>query len=450
MLRLLVATCALLALPAVASSGNLVYLNGTKFDDRYSMPEHFTGEYSLRDMDTGKVTHVEHRVDGVAEGEYVDSTPTGVIQERGAMRHGKRHGLIQRFDRNGKLQRENAYVDGKLQGLQKDYDEGHLSRVYSVDADGLRDADFGFNAKGQLTQLTCGKRPVSGDDAAWCGLGGKRSTVSLYDETGRLRATEQYLWGQADGTFKRFHLKTGQVLSEARYEKGKEVKDGERHFSADGALSSKTDCDEARSSCTETIFFEDQKPQKPKLVTVYRGGKLERRTTYFQNGKVSQEVARQKDRFVISTSDDEGHVLRKGTYVEASGWSWAEWMPDGVVESFDGDGKLRVKETYKKGVLDGTRELYWTRDGHALKEVSEFAKGKVRHSQVYVDGKLAARLEYAPDGSLSSRQLFEHPRGSSSCSGGVGALGGSGLEGPRSSLMLACVTVGRSWGEDKT
>jgi antitoxin component YwqK of YwqJK toxin-antitoxin module len=395
----------------VHASGNLIYYNGTKFDDRYSKPEHFTGEYSMRDMDTGKVTLVERHVDGVAEGPFAKyDSRTGQLEESGTMRRGKRHGLYQRYNNKGKLQDEYTYVDGAQLGVQKSYDDGVLETVYSVTAvRGGRDVSFSFNKKGQLTQLECGTRSIGKDDAAWCGRDGKVSLVTLYDDEGRVRATQQYQWGRLHGMSRRLHVVTGKVMTEAKFVRGVEQKDGQKDFDAQGELRWKSDCDEARAACTETQFFDGGKEVQSRVV--FKGGKLFSRTDFFQNGKPREEVVREGEQFVVTRSDDEGHRSLKGRFIQSMNWRWTEWMPDGEVEHFDEDGHVWLRERYRKGLREGRREYMWIRDKHALKEEGEYKDDKLLRTSIFVDGKLAAILEYAPDGSLKSKKTISVPEG---------------------------------------
>src|SRR4051812_39308858 len=107
-LRLAAALC---TVPLVAAaSGNLIYYNGKKFDDRYGKPEHFTGEYSMRDMDTGKPTLVESWIDGVPDGAFTKyDARTGKVEETGSHRGGKLAGTLKRYDAQGEQFLEYTY-----------------------------------------------------------------------------------------------------------------------------------------------------------------------------------------------------------------------------------------------------------------------------------------------------------------------------------------------------
>jgi len=207
---------------------------------------------------------------------------------------------------DGVIQQEYAYSNGELQGVQKSYDDGLVSRVYLMVPGNKRPVvQFQLNKKGQPTSLECGDRSISKQDAEWCGMNGKQSTVSLYDEKGSVRSTEQYLWGKLHGLSRKFNVSTGAVREEEKYDHGKLQKDGEKLFNKAGELLVKTDCDDARASCTETEFFEGDE-HEVKTVSVWKKGLLAERTSKYQNGKVRDSMTTEKDHMHIVRYDDEG------------------------------------------------------------------------------------------------------------------------------------------------
>jgi antitoxin component YwqK of YwqJK toxin-antitoxin module len=391
---------------AKGQSVNVLYYNGVKFDDRYSKPEHFTGEMSYRDLETGKVTSREQYVNGETNGPFA-SYRDGRLEESGTNRHGKRHGVFKRWNNQGMLQDEWMYVDGERLGVQKDHEDGVLKRVYLlIPGKPTADTSLTFNKKGQLTQLQCGQHSIGKQDAEWCGMNGKQSTVSLYTDDGKVSSTVQYLWGKEHGTEKSFDVSTGKVRNEKRYVRGVAQAGGERAYDKSGAMLFKSDCDDQRGSCTETEFFDGGK--EVQTVTVWKKGKIDKRTERYQNGKVREEMIADKDHFVISRYDDEAKPVSKGSYISAPGWSWDEYVPDGTLELFMG-GVLWRREQYKAGVRQGLSQEFWVLKGHHIREDSEYAKDEMLRQKVYIDEKLAIELEYMPDGSLKSKKQYAAP-----------------------------------------
>ena len=215
--------CVVLAVfTSVPAWADEIWVNGKKWDDRYGKPQDLTGYLEYRDGD--KVRSREQWVNGEKDGPYVhfdlfkckgECKP----DEMGTYRHGKVDG-IRRSYRDGVLTMENAYVAGKLTGVQKDYRDGVLSRVYLTDDHERVVSEMSFNKKGQLTQLSCGAQPIGKQDAEWCGIGGKQSTVTLYSSEGAVSETDQYLWGKRHGTSKKFNVRTAKVMREEQYKAG--------------------------------------------------------------------------------------------------------------------------------------------------------------------------------------------------------------------------------------
>jgi antitoxin component YwqK of YwqJK toxin-antitoxin module len=396
--------CGLVLLVSSPCWADVIWVNGAKWDDRYGQPKNVTGIIEYRDGD--KVRSREQYVDGEKDGPYVhfdlyNCKPECKPDETGTYRHGKREGITRKY-RAGVLEGEYAYAGDKNAGVQKSYRDGALERLYVVDERGQVDADLYFNPKGQLTHLKCGSKPMGKQDETWCGFDGKQSTVTLYSKDGAVSGTEQYLWGKLSGTKKQLNVKTGIVMREEQYEEGHLLQGGQKHYNREGALLSKTDCDEKRTSCTETNFFPDG--QQTETTTTWKGGKIVAQKEYYQNGKVSEELAADGERFRISDYTDLGQLVSKGTYIKATQWYWRAYIPDGVVERYADDGSLAAKANYKAGVRQGSAVTYWQEKGHRFREEAEWDKDGLTSQKLFADDKLTDELEYFPDGSLKNHR----------------------------------------------
>jgi antitoxin component YwqK of YwqJK toxin-antitoxin module len=381
------------------------FYNGQKADERLGNPEHFTGMYTCKDGDTGKVVLRQRQVDGVVEGESTRyDARTGKVEEVTHYLHGRAHGTRRQYS-DGVLDFEWAYVDGRRAGVQRDMKDGALARVYLMgDGDGQVDTSLSFNKKGQLTSITCGRQAIGPRDFAWCGRDGAQSAVSLYDDQGRLRATEQYQWGRAHGLFRKLDPATGRALSEQRFDKGQSVKDGRRIYDGQGALLLKSDCDEKRSSCTETELFAGG--QQPHVVTVWKSGRVVKQSSYYQNGHVQEDLERlpSGDHFSITIHHDNGKTAIRGTYMQAEDGYWRIYEPDGLVESFADDGALLGRETYRRGRLHGPAQRFWVRDDKRMREDAEYADDTLIKQKIFENGLPLEEHEYFPDGSIKSQK----------------------------------------------
>jgi antitoxin component YwqK of YwqJK toxin-antitoxin module len=387
---------------AVHASGNSCFYNGKPANGPDGNPTDFTGEYTCKDMDSGKLTVREHHVRGRRDGDYAKySGRDGALDETGRYRDDKLDGPLRRY-RDGVPYLEYNYVAGKQAGVQREFKDGKPSRVYLIGPDGRPDTQLHYNKAGQLTMLQCKTRPIGKDDAVWCGFDGKQSTVSLYDDQGRVRAIVQYLAGHEHGLWKKLNVTTGAVIEEVHYENGKRLADGQKLMDRSGAVLVKTDCD-AQKTCTETQFFEGGAARQ--LVTVRIGARVIKRTRYYQNGKPEQELVADGGKLRITDYRDSGAVAKKGTYVEADAeWSFAEYLPDGVIESYDGDGTLWSRATYVHGRRQGKSERFGVTDGKKLRTEAEYDKDRLVREKQFVDGALTSESEYFPDGSLKSHR----------------------------------------------
>jgi antitoxin component YwqK of YwqJK toxin-antitoxin module len=393
---------------AARASGNICFYNGKPADGPHGNPASFTGEYTCKDMDSGKLTLREHRVGGLRNGDYATYNPRdGKLDETGRYREDKLDGPLRRY-RDGALAVEYNYVAGKRAGLQREFKDGKLSRIYLMGEDGRPDTQLHYNKTGQLTMLECKAHPIGKEDAVWCGFNGQQSTVSLYSDDGRLRATVQYLAGREHGLQRRFNVATGAVIEEVRYENGKRLADGASWRDRTGALLVKTECD-AQKTCTETQFFAGGTQRQ--RVTVRIGARVIKRTSYYQNGKPEQELIADGGKLRITDFRDTGSVATKGTYIESDGsWSWSERVPDGVIESFDDAGGLSSRTTYVHGRRQGRSERFWIADGHKLRLEADFDKDQLIRERQYSDGAFTSETEYFPDGSLKSHKDHAPPQ----------------------------------------
>lgn len=368
-------------------------------------PTDFTGTKTYYDEQTNNKTSSYQYTKGERNGPYAEwDARTGELREEGTYLNDKFDGIRKTY-RNGKLEREDAYENGESSGIQKEYRDGVLSRVYLMrKSSDLPDTELYFNKNGQLTWLQCGAEQIGAKDAEWCGRNGKLSTVTFYDDKGRAKETVQFLWGLQNGVDRKFNLRTGKLMSEEHYEKGKLLKGGRKYFDKEGNLLSKTDCDSSENSCQETNFFEDGK--QVKQVKTWADGKMIRETRYYQNGKQSYDCVAQGGHFLITEFYDSGNTESAGTYEPAISLSPSSYLPDGVIESFYEHGKLRSRASYAKGRLQGQSDSYWETKGHEVHEVAQYDKDKLVRRKIFVDDRPISESEFMPDGSIKSRKTL--------------------------------------------
>ena len=149
-------------------------------------------------------------------------------------------------------------------------------------------------------------------------------------------------------------------------------------------------------------YFEDG--HQLKQIKTWVDGKVNRETKYYQNGKQRYDRVAQGDHFLITEFYDSGNTESRGTYKPAINLYQSGYSPDGVIESFNEDGKLRSRETYVKGRLQGQSDSYWERKNHKVHEESHYKNDTLVRKKLFVDDKPISESEFMPDGSIKSRK----------------------------------------------
>lgn len=365
------------------------FYDGKLYDERYPKPERFTGQYVCKN--DGVMSLEETFVDGERHGPFREyDSSTGALSREGEYRHGKYQGRI-KFYSQGKLEHTGQYVDGVERGVQFQYRDGKVDHVLSIDDQGHIDAELSFTRQGQLRYLKCGQRAIDAQHAAWCGFGPTGTGVAkLYDEDGKLSETAEYSAGKRNGLNVRYSSESGKPVIQKRYRMDEEVSSvTENETGRD-----ESDCDQARSDCTQTEYAPSG---KPRMQTRWQRGVIQSEITFWQNGKPRRVKTRvDDDHNTIATYTDKGTLRETGTYLDRE-----SDVPDGLVKTFGVDGELETSKHYQQGVLHGLSEqMLFEEGGGQAKEQTEYEEGVLKRRSTYVGKKLTARYEYNEDGSV--------------------------------------------------
>ncbi|MGK5052397.1 toxin-antitoxin system YwqK family antitoxin [Janthinobacterium sp. RB2P8] len=142
-----------------------------------------------------------------------------------------------------------------------------------------------------------------------------------------------------------------------------------------------------------------------------RGVQEGMQTRYYPDGKISM-----RNTWRNGVQDGEEQTYhRSGKLIESRTYRNGA-RADGLVETFDQDGKLRTRMTQVKGQTEGELLLFYP-DGTVESRsqyvngimtgpsTSYFSDGKVRRTGSYIDGKPAGdSVEYYPDGKVASKR----------------------------------------------
>ncbi|QYG07840.1 toxin-antitoxin system YwqK family antitoxin [Janthinobacterium sp. PAMC25594] len=143
-----------------------------------------------------------------------------------------------------------------------------------------------------------------------------------------------------------------------------------------------------------------------------RGKLVGNYSMYYPHGQVEMQVARE-GRSVQEGEEQSSH--QSGKLIESRTYRNGT-RADGLVETFDQDGKLRTRMTQIKGQTEGELLLFYpdgTVESRSLyvngvqtgPGTGYFPDGKVQRTTNYVDGKPAGdSVEYYPDGKVAAKR----------------------------------------------
>jgi|GEM_PF-4687057 len=323
----------------------------------------------------GKLKEKAHYQAGLLNGERLryrqDGTPESVEHfepDPTRPRYARNTGTWKTFHSNGKLERETHYVEGRTDGLLRDYSE-----------------------TGQLTESTCYRKGTL-DDTASCGEPANRS----YFPDGKLRKEWRYGKGIAAG-FERTLYRSGQVRESIAY--AQDHREGKsEQFYENGKLRVSQRFHDGKQDGEEKTFFEQGQPE---TLSVWKAGAKIATTLYFQNGQPKQVETLGKGRVHLREYEDDGSLSREGDFL-ARGLEGSEWGRrwDGVLTDYE-HGKPVATRTYRDGKLEGKTVRHYA-DGYRTEE--EFA-ADTRKDLTVTDpkGRVVLLEEFFPDGSHKTR-----------------------------------------------
>jgi antitoxin component YwqK of YwqJK toxin-antitoxin module len=337
-----------------------------------------TGIMRCRDRDTGELMREHELRNGVYQGIVRYYEKGKLAKEYSVNEKGNQHGLAREFSPDGTVLSQVHYDNGNLLGLARYfYPDGQLRGVSYSDAGKGVLASADFTARGQLSDLRCGDRPLlvpDVDDARLCGFAGEPSQVELIGNKGLLRSRLSYLAGKpvrsedfyangtpsaqterADGrlTERRFSsagVKRAETVS-LLFERGS-IKQREQEFSEGGQLVRDRQWNAAGDPLSDESF--------------YLNGQARRKTVYgasdAQGGKSFSD---------ITEFHDNGQRARAGRYLNAERY---RQIPIGAHQYFDDQGRLIAESVYDDaGRL--TRERAWDANGQLEHDEQVFEDG---------------------------------------------------------------------------
>lgn len=322
------------------------------------------------DRDSGKLQREEEWRNGTSVGlqRYYDN---GVLtKEFSVNEKGNKQGRSREFSPSGQVLRDETYDNGSVVGPSRQYHgNGRLRRItfHAPPRGELAYAEFTSN--GQLGELRCADEPRLAPDVGdgqLCGFHGV-SRVELFRENqkpwARLsldhgKPVLQELLHDNGAIAQRIELSGQQRLEQRFSPRG--VKLREERFTL-------TDRDR-RPEMTQ-IYAEDGKLLEDRR---WADGKLASEQAYYLNGQMKRQTVYDTDHGqTVRQYHDNGQLASEGRYL---GISRYRQVPVGSHRSFDEQGHARSESTYDdRGRL--TRERSWDADGALLRDDEVFEDG---------------------------------------------------------------------------
>ncbi|MFP4488604.1 MAG: toxin-antitoxin system YwqK family antitoxin [Bacteroidales bacterium] len=279
----------------------------------------------------------------------------------------KRQGTAYRYYPDGKVKLTIPYIEGKKQGLSREYDEeGNIITLYEYNNDFL-----------------VSRERINRKDAD----GVKQGAWKEFHENGNIKKEMEYIDGKLHGYYREYD-ENGVLIMAMLYDEGKLVEEGtdndpeidirnrydsdgnlvfsgpfrmgvpigiHREYNSDGTVKSSVIYNDEGNKVSEGIVTEDGR-RNGTWLNYYPGGSIKEKGEYSNNSRTGS----------WTFYDREGNVVQTGQYRNG--------RPDGLWQWYYPDGSLLREEEYYQGKRDGDFTEY-TREGEII------SKGR------YLDGE---------------------------------------------------------------
>jgi antitoxin component YwqK of YwqJK toxin-antitoxin module/tetratricopeptide (TPR) repeat protein len=361
--------------------------NGSKkFDSHYKNGE--LDGYFIEYYDHGQVKQEGWFVDGKRQQQWINYFPNGVIESDYYYLNDDLYGMSYNYTTEGKLFAVSDYKDGLVLAGQ-DFGDGTKDIMKSSKKDGQTLFETTYaNGKARTTFVTqCGEY----------------TKVTKWFPNGNLFYSYDYLSGKKEGKYVQKEL-NGQVAREGMFMDNFE----------EGVW---------------TSYYENGKIDSK---GTYLRGDYDSTWTYrYENGQLSDVIEYLDDeRHGITTIySPDGKPIVEKLYYQGNFLSYrltsaegaAAWIPftgNTTISVKYADGKPAFEETYKNGVHEGPRKIYYDNGklyseyryvsgGYQGEYKTYYSNGTVREKGTYKLGERdGVRERFNEDGSLSSRENF--------------------------------------------
>ena len=361
---------------------------------------------------TGSKKFDSHYKDGQLDGYFIEYYEHGQVKQEGWFVEGKRQQQWLNYYPNGVLESDYYYLNGEPYSTCYDYNtEGKLT-LTSEFKDGLLKGgqDFGGGSKDIVKTSRKGNEatfettyPNGKPRTKYLTQCGEYTKVTKWFPNGKVYYSYDFLSGRKEGKYSHHGL-NGQVAREGTFLDNLE----------EGVW---------------TSYYDNGKVDSKG--TYLRGDYDSTWTYHYENGEISSVVDYLDDerhgitriyspdgKPIIEKLYYQGNLLSYRLVSSENAGDWITFTGNATISANYPNGKLAYEETYKKGVLDGSKKVYYD-NGQACSEYryasggyhgeykTYYSNGNVREKgSYYRDERHGVREKYNEDGSLSSRENY--------------------------------------------
>ncbi|MCW3073800.1 MAG: phophatidylinositol-4-phosphate 5-kinase [Flaviaesturariibacter sp.] len=391
------------------------YSSGRKYIEATMAADKNNGTYTSY-YKNGKIAKTCTYKDGLLEGPYKSYHENGQLSFEATYTNDKLNGEAKNYHENGKLKETRRFVNDKLEGEDLEYNnEGVLitkvsykdgkaqGLAYYYDADGKLYSTFLFDKdifkearyydksgkeistsarKGKNMDLTVySPEGFKGSFFTYNDAGQKINTGTYYYASGKVKETNEYKEGQVQGMCIGYY-QNGTKEYEITY--ANDEKNGPATFyHLNGKIKSSGFYKDGDADGDWTNY--NEKGNVTEKFTYLNGDLTGYSETYLPNGKLDLEEVYQKGWLTsLHQYDSTGKTIFSGAFKNGNG----------KYESIFPNGKKRYEGTYKNGEFDGPFTVYYGNGGIRVKKGFDRGLLQGNYTDYHVNGKVASTGEY--------------------------------------------------------
>jgi len=320
----------------------------------------------------------------------------------------KYHGW-RKFYEEGILTREELFDHGKLIAQRSYFSDGSLKFAsVTLLKDKTQKSLVEFDADGNLTDIKCSAAVIGPKQKKWCGLDGSESTVSIF-AAGKPSKKLTFAGGKLTN-YQRYYDGALSVSATIRSQNGLEndfYTDGKKKFEKRYNFNSQLDGIQR---------FYEHGFDKPVIEDLYAAGSWKESRIFHSTGQtklhfVWNKISGHRRFGSYESFYDSGKLESKGDCYTDINKNWSvsfnaipTFFKHGLTLTWDENGDLREKSSWKNGERDGITDYYYERAGIKRLIKSSYARGLNSSEKEFIESNKSwrpvAEREFSASGAI--------------------------------------------------